>query len=828
MSEKNMNDDFLREREDESAGIFNIQLVWASFCRNWYWVLFSAVICMGVAFLYLRYKTPVYAASMKVLIKDSGEKVRPFSGMALDEMGLLSSSNGFDNELEILGSTTVATRVAKKLKLYVSYFLEGDIKDVELYKNSPILVDMEEKDLHDLKNPVSLTLSKVSGSILVEGNFNSQAPTEASFRTKLKTLPIRVQSPYGTIVFQQNKLADTLRHKKLLQEWDNGAKIRVTICSPKTIGRMYSKGRLSTSPTSKTTTVASVSLTDTQRERALDYLSELLDCYNEDANEDKNEVARKTEDFIAERLSSIRKELDETEGSMELYKKSNELINLANDATNVLKSTTDYRKELIGIQTQIELLRSLMEYMDAPDNYLQIIPTNLGLGNSALITPLVSTIGQYNEMVLKRNRFLKGSSEDNPMVLQLTQQLSDMWPTIRQNMANIYDNMEVQKKSIERQYTLYSIRIQQTPTQERVLTNITRRQSLQSELYLTLLQKREENYIQLYSTAAKARIIEEPYILGKVSPKNNMVMLASLLFGICFPIGVSICRRLLRTRIETVDDVESLTTLPVLANIPLSKEIVGSDRTIVVKENRNDMMEEAFRGLRTNMNFVLKPGERVIMFTSCIPGEGKTFVASNLAMSMALLGKKVIVVGLDVRKPRLVQLFNLKSKKRGIVNFLCGDGKDISLLEEQIIPSGINANMDVLPAGVIPPNPAELLDSPLLKIAIEYLSSKYDYVILDTPPVGMVADSLVIGKLANVTMFVTRLQYSPKTTFRLLNDLSNKKLPNCNLVVNSVGTKHGRYGKYGYSYTYGSGKYGHYGLYGNYGQGEDKQFHVEK
>jgi hypothetical protein len=196
------------------------------------------------------------------------------------------------------------------------------------------------------------------------------------------------------------------------------------------------------------------------------------------------------------------------------------------------------------MQTQLELLKSLMEYMDAPDNYLQIIPANLGLGNSALISPLVTTIGKYNEMVLKRNRFLKGSSEDNPMVLQLTQQLSDMWPTIRQNMANIYDNMEVQKNSVERQYAIYSSRIQKTPTQERVLNNITRRQSLQSELYLTLLQKREENYIQLYSTAAKARIIEEPFVSGKVSPKNNIVLMASLLFGMCLPLGLLICRDL--------------------------------------------------------------------------------------------------------------------------------------------------------------------------------------------------------------------------------------------------------------------------------------------
>lgn len=813
------------QREEENSGIFSFQNIWTLFLQNWYWVLISAIVCVSAAFVYLHFKTPVYAVSMKVLIKDSGDKGRAFSGMALDEMGLLSSSNGFDNELEILGSATVATRVVKKLKLYVAYSLDGRIKNTELYKNSPVLVDMDASDLDGLRYPVSIMLTKGADGILVEGCFDQLAPKEISYTTEIKAMPLSVKTPVGTLVFQQNALLDSLRDESLLQAWDNGAKIHVTIYSPKAVGRMYSKGRLSAAPTSKTTTVANVSLTDTQRERALDYLNELLDCYNEDANEDKNEVARKTEEFISERLDNIRKELDETEGNMESYKKSNELINLANDATNVLKSTTDYRKELIGMQTQLELLKSLMEYMDAPDNYLQIIPANLGLGNSALISPLVTTIGKYNEMVLKRNRFLKGSSEDNPMVLQLTQQLSDMWPTIRQNMANIYDNMEVQKNSVERQYAIYSSRIQKTPTQERVLNNITRRQSLQSELYLTLLQKREENYIQLYSTAAKARIIEEPFVSGKVSPKNNIVLMASLLFGMCLPLGLLICRDLLRTHIETPEDIEKLTSLPVLANIPHTKETDDLGRAIVVKENRNDMMEEAFRGLRTNLNFVLKPKERIIMFTSCVPGEGKTFVASNLAMSMALLGKKVIVVGLDVRKPRLISLFKLKPSKQGIVNFLCGNEADFTLLDEQIMPSGINDNMDVLPAGVIPPNPAELLGGPLLKSAIEYLSTKYDYVILDTPPVGLVADSLLIANLANVTIFVTRLQYSPKATFGLLNELANKKLPNCNIVVNGLDT---RANKYGYNYKYKANRYGHYGLYGNYAESGGNKFHVEK
>ena len=301
--------------------------------------------------------------------------------------------------------------------------------------------------------------------------------------------------------------------------------------------------------------------------------------------------------------------------------------------------------------------------------------------------------------------------------------------------------METQRKSIDEQYKLYSNRIAQTPTQERVLTNIDRQRSLKSDLYLTLLQKREENYIQLYSTASKARVIDEPIISGKVSPKSQVVLLAALVLGCCLPIAILICMNLLRFRIGGREDVEQLTKLPILADIPKYATSGDTERAIVVRENRNDMMEEAFRGLRTNMNFVLKPSEKVIMVTSCIPGEGKTFVATNLAMSLALLNKKVLIVGLDIRKPRLVNLFGIKADKRGIVNFLNSDEADFNLLEEQITPSGVNKNMYVLPAGIIPPNPAELLSSTLLNKGIEYLSTKYDYIILDTPPIGLVADT---------------------------------------------------------------------------------------
>ena len=809
--------------EEEKKSVFNLANIWALFCLNWYWVLLSVVVCMIVAWGYLKFTSPVYSSSMKILVKDSEQKSRGYSSIALDEMGFMSNSNGFDNELEIIRSVAVSKRVVKRLKLYVTYFAEGKLKNTELYKESPIFVDMIDEDLNNLHSPLKMDISVGKEDVQLNTYFDIRNPENKTSTFIVKHFPDTVVTEHGRIILTRNpEIA-----------WNDSTpvafpKIMATIYPVRNISRSYA-GRLSARPTSKTTTVANIGFVDTKTRRALDYLRELVTCYNEDANEDKNEVARKTEEFISERLQNIRAELDETEGGMESYKRENELINLSNDATTALSNYTAYQKEKVQIQTQMSLVKALINYMDDSNNYLQIIPANLGLNNASL----VSMISEYNELALKRNRYLKGSSEENPLVQQLTRQLSDLWPSIKDNMKSVYMNMELQSNSIEEQFKHFSSRIAQTPTQERVLTNIDRQRQLKSDLYLTLLQKREENYIQLYSTASKARVIDEPIVTGKISPKNQMIFTGAFVFGLGLPMVLLLGMSLLRYRIEGREDVEQLTKLPILADIPMSREAKDSQHSIVVKRNRNDMMEEAFRGLRTNLNFILRSSEKVILVTSCVPSEGKSFVAANLAMSMALLNKKVLVVGLDIRKPRLVNLFGLKSDSRGIVSFLNSTKPDYELLLQQISQTDVNPNMYVLPAGIIPPNPAELLASPLLAQGIEYLSNIYDYIILDTPPVGLVADTLSFGHIANTTLFVVRADFSPKSNFALINDISAKgKLPKCNIVLNSIDLKKRKYGYYygaGKYAKYGAyGRYGHYGVYGKYGQSDGGSYHTEK
>ena len=801
-------------QEQEQESLFSIQTILRLVILHWEWILLSVVVCLGVCYLYLRYTKPVYSASMKVLVKDGGNKNTRsrMQSAAFDQMGLLDLSDGFDNELEIISSANIAERVVRNLKLYVRYYQEGRVVKSELYKNSPIVVDMDEERLNLLDHPLRLMITTNGKGYHIEGKFDKENPKEVNFRKDVAQLPAQLSTKYGILMLRRQPGEEMVE-----------GPLYVNIYPPTMVARQCVK-QLSAKPTSKTTTIANISFVDTDKNRVIDYLNELLVCYNVDANEDKNEVARKTEAFIAERLNIIRNELDTAEGELEEYKRKNELINLTNDATTALSSITNYRKEQVEIQTQISILKSIMDYMDSPANYLAILPVNLGLDNQELN----KSISQYNNLILRRNRYLKGSSEDNPTVIQVTQQAQDLWPLIRENMSAIYRDMQTQKRSIDSQFDMYSGQINRTPTQERALTNIGRQQELKSNLYLTLLQKREENYIQLASVAAKARMIDAPMLaLKPISPKPLISYAIALVLGLCAPIGVFYLLALLRTRIEGREDIEKLTKLTILADIPKTDRVSEGNRAVVVKENINDSMEESFRALRTNLPFVLKKNEKVIISTSCIPGEGKTFVASNLAMSIALMGKKVILVGLDIRKPRLVQLFGLVPDRRGITNFLALDDPDYALLEQQITHSGIHSNLDVMPAGIIPPNPSELLSGNQLKLAIEHLSTIYDYVILDTPPLALVTDTLNIARVADMTIIVTRADYSLKENFAMVNDLSESgRLPKCSIVLNGVDYSKRKYGHYGHYGHYG--RYSRYGNYAPYGDALESQTYTEK
>jgi tyrosine-protein kinase Etk/Wzc len=522
-------------------------------------------------------------------------------------------------------------------------------------------------------------------------------------------------------------------------------------------------------------------------------------------------VARRTEEFINGRLEKINAELGSTEGALESYKRRNKMIDQKTNASTAFGNADSYSQKIAEANTQIALLNELESFMNSSSGRYQSIPSNVGVADETA----TSLISSYNQIVSQRNRLLQSASESSPSVTPLTAQLDDLEKSIRKAMSQSRRNMEIQRRSLSSQLGKYQGEVSESPEQERVLNQIGRQQEVKSGLYLMLLQKREENSISLASTADKGKLVDTPSIAGKVSPKNNMIMGSALLAGLGIPTLIFFLIYFFRYKIEGHDDVEKLTKLPIVADVAVASEEAKTKANIVVHENQNNTMEEIFRTMRTNIQFMLEGDEKVIMFTSSTSGEGKTFNASNLAVSFALLGKKVLLVGLDIRRPKLAQLFEINDHHHGITNLLVKDEFTWNDVSQQIIPSGVNNNLDLLMSGPVPPNPTELVSRKSLESIFELIRANYDYILVDTAPVGLVTDTLQISRVVDATVYVCRADFTPKEYFTMVNSLAEqKKLPKVCIVVNGIDlSKH----KYGYYYGYGTyGKYGRYGKYGHY------------
>lgn len=786
--------------EQEETSSINFQTIYTAVILHWKWFVLSLIICMGCAMIYLRYKTPVYQAYAKLLIKDDDSRGRGGKSGVLttSNLGIMSNSTGIDNEMEILSSLSIAQQAVRDLKLYVNYSLEGKVKDHLIYNSEPISVDLDPSHLEKLNYPISLEINRKGSSYTVTGEYlNPKTGVTNSIEKTITSFPTRIDTKTGIITLQSNG------DRGLLPE---GRALKVTILSPKSVAAKYA-GSLSVSQTSKTTTIAELVLKDESPQRAVDYLRQLAICYNRQANEDKNEIAVRTEEFINGRLEKINAELGSTEGSLEEYKKRNNMVELKMNAAQAVQNQDVYSQKLAEANTQMALLNSISEYLNDPSNKYQTLPSNVGLSDASA----TSLIDKYNDIVITRNRLLRSASESSPTVTPLTAQLDDLTSSIKRAMIQARKSMEIERNNIANMYGRYASQTNATPEQERILTQIGRQQDVKSGLYLMLLQKREENSISLAATADKGKLIDDPQYMGKVSPKSSMIMLIALIMGLAIPAGVIFIVNFMRYKIEGHDDVAKLTSLPIIADVAIASETAKTKADIVVHENQNNQMEEVFRSLRTNLQFIMAENEKVVLFTSSTSGEGKTFTAANLAVSFALLDKKVVLVGLDIRKPRLAELFEINDHQHGITNLLTQPDPTAADVKKQILKSGISNNLDILMAGPIPPNPAELVARKSLDQVIDILKETYDYVLIDSAPVGLVTDTLQIGRVANATVFLCRADYTPKEAFGYINDLAKeKKLPNMCVVINGIDMSKKKYG-----YYYGYGRYGKYGRYGH-------------
>lgn len=759
---------------------------------HWPWIATSLAVCLAAAWLYLRYTPPVYNITASVLIKDDDKSSKSNSLNDLEELGFITSTSNFDNEMEILHSRTLIKKVVEDLDHYISYYAKGRFNEVEIYRSTPVRVWITPQEAGKFMSPATVLMNLHPGNKL-------DATIEIGEEVYSKSfdhLPALITTPHGTFSFSATDSIPV----------QTASEVKAVIKAPRIVGGSYG-GNLTIEPTSKTTTIAQLALKTTHVRRGEDFINKLIELYNREANEDKNEVATKTAEFIDERIQIINSELGTTEQELEDFKRQSGLTDLHSDAQLALTENSEYEKRRADNATQLRLVQYLETHANNPDNAFEVLPADVGLSDRGLS----EVINRYNEMLIERKRLLRASSESNPAVVNLDASIRLMHNNVLTTIASVRRGLLITQADLERQASKYYGKIANAPGQERQFVSMSRQQEIKANLYLMLLQKREENAITLASTANNARAVDEALAdLVPISPKRQMIYLVALIIGLVVPICIIYLYDVFKYNIEGRADVEKITSLPIIGDIPLHD---ATDKaSIVVQENKNNLMDEVFRNIRTNVLYMMQKGQQVILITSTTTGEGKTFISSNLALSLTMLNKKVVLVGLDIRKPGLNKIFNISRKENGVSQYLADpDGVDLLSL---IQPSGVSDRLFILPGGPVPPNPTELVARESLDRMINNLKEQFDYVVLDTAPIGMVSDTQLIARTADVSIYVCRADYTHKADYTLINDLhEQKKLPNICTIVNGMDMTKRKYG-----YYYGYGKYGKYGKYYGYGR----------
>ena len=801
---ENLYENNMNELDEEKV---NYQELLFRYIIHWPWFVASLLVCLIGAWVYLHFQTPVYQVSASIMIKD--DKKGGNSGSAdLENLGLggvITSAQSIDNEIEVLRSKTILKEVVNSLELYITYYDEDEFPKREMYKTSPVVVNLTAQEADKLPSAalIDMQLSSDGGlDVNLKVGLNE-------YNKRFDKLPAVFPTNVGTFGF-------TLRDSLLNGQVEGRKDVRhisAVVSQPFGMAKGY-QWALTIAPTSKATSVATVSLVNTNIQRGQDFINKLMEMYNRNTNNDKNEVAEKTREFINERIKIIDEELGNTEEKLETFKRNAGLTDISSDAQLAVSGNAEYEKKRVENGTQINLVRDLAKYINNPLNEYEVLPSNIGLTDNGLTTQLE----RYNELVIERKRLLRTSTENNPMIINLDMSIRAMKANVKAAIDGTLQGLLIVKADLDREASRFSRRISDAPGQERQYVSIARQQEIKAGLYLMLLQKREENAITLAATANNAKIIDEPVAVGgPVSPKPKMIYMIALVLGVGLPVGIIYLIGLTKFKIEGRGDVEKLTRLPIVGDVPLTAEKTGS---IAVFENQNNLMSETFRNVRTNLQFMLGNGQKVILVTSTVSGEGKSFISANLAISLSLLGKKVVIVGLDIRKPGLNKVFNISRKEQGITQYLSNPEKN---LMDFVQASDVSKSLYILPGGSVPPNPTELLARDGLDKAIETLKKNFDYVILDTAPIGMVTDTLLVGRVADLSVYVCRADYTRKAEFTLINELAeNNKLPNICTVINGLDLQKKKYG-----YYYGYGKYGKYYGYGKrygygYGYGERK------
>ena len=746
--------------------------------KNWYWILLSCILfgAWGI-YTYLS-TTPRHTVDAKIMIRTS-DSDSPLPQMEMLAMMGMGGMKQVEDEVAILTSRDILTQVVRDLDLQNEYRKKRKLRWEGQYPSHDLVMVYPETFLDTIKRTVRLEMKVRKNDYLVKVRYGQRWNFS---RHKVKDVTVPFETCAGKIAINPNK------------PLEKGDKYRVVTMPMLPAVDKYTQ-TIAASPLKKESNVIVISTSTDMPQRAIDFINKEIDFYNLDAVVDKNIMASNTAAFIEERLRLIEDELAVAESNLEQYKERNGIVDLITEAELYLHEGSEYKKQAVEIETQLNLVKYIGEYVSDETNKNSLIPANLGIEDPALI----ALVTEYNQLLLNRMRVQRTATTNNPVLSQMDLQLAVLRENIISSISSISNTLSIAKENIDKQFGKIESMRYGLPSQERQFVEVVRTKELKEQLYLFLYEKREENALTLASTVMPAKVIATPQMNPTPSAPNlKMIAMICLVLGVCFPIGIIYLYHFFNNKIS--DDSKDLERR---IKVPFGGVLVQNHHGehVAVREGVNSASAELFRLLRTNIHFMLPPNTSnpVILVTSNINGEGKSYVATNMAMSLALLGKKVALVGLDIRKPMLAQYLNLPSQ--GLLTSYLSDSD--YTLEDVTIPSG-TPGLDILPAGIVPPNPNELLMGERLDQLFAELRQRYDYIVVDSAPVALISDTFQLNRVADMTVYVCRARY---TTFDLIDFLNNvheqKRLPNIVTVLNGVNASKAGYG---YGYGYGTSK----------------------